>query len=83
MTRKLALVVALVTCVAPSVMAQSRTHHTHITRSRLTHSCTNSYQWPRSPGYAITVPAYPPYRGWNCVTDEGQGRLLPCEMGGG
>ena len=83
MTTKLALVVALVTCVAPGAMAQSRTHHARITHSRVTHSYTSSYQWPRNPGYAVTVPAYAPYPSWNCVTDEGQGRFLPCEMGGG
>jgi hypothetical protein len=80
MTTKLALAVALLTYIAPAVTAQSRTLHAHITHSRLAHSYTNSYQ---SPGYAVPVPPYAPYRGWNCVTDEGQGRFLPCEMGGG
>jgi hypothetical protein len=35
------------------------------------------------PGYGATLPPYAPYHGWDCVTDEGQGRFLPCEMGGG
>jgi len=80
MTTKLALVVALLTYVALGGMAQSRTLHAPITYSR---SYTSSYQWPRNPGYAVAVPAYPLYRGWDCVTDEGQGRFFPCEMGGG
>jgi hypothetical protein len=82
MTTKLALVVVLLTYVAPGGMAQSRALHAHITHSRMTHSDTSSYQWPRNPGYAVTL-AYPLYRGWDCVTDEGEGRFLPCEMGGG
>jgi len=41
------------------------------------------YQWWQSPGYGTTLPPYNPYREWDGVTDEGEGRFLPCEMGGG
>jgi hypothetical protein len=52
---KIALVVALVLCVVPSAMAQSRTHHAHITHLRVIHSHTSSDQWLRNPGYAGPV----------------------------
>ena len=52
---KIALVVALVLCVVPSAMAQSRTHHAHITHLRVIHSHTGSDQWLRNPGYAGPV----------------------------
>jgi hypothetical protein len=85
---RVALVVAFAVCLAPSAMAHSRTHHVH------THHVIHpygygygsaypdggTYQWSPGPGYGPTLPAYT--RGWNCVTDEGQGRFLPCEMGG-
>ena len=52
---KTAFVVALALCVAPSAMAQSRTHHAHITHLRVIHSHTSSDQWLRNPGYAGPV----------------------------
>jgi len=79
-----ALAVTLAVCVAPNAVA--RTDHTR------THQVTSSYgygsaypngsgyQWSPRPGYGATLPAYT--HGWDCVTDEGQGRFLPCEMGG-
>jgi hypothetical protein len=84
-----ALVVTLAVFIAPGAMAHPRTYHAHTSHSRVTHPYSsaypysNGYQWSRSPGYAVTVPPYTRYRGWQCVTDEGQGRFLPCEMGGG
>ena len=83
-----ALVVTLAVCIAPGAMAHPRTYHAHTSHSRVTHPYgaspySSRYQWPRSSGYAVTVAPYTPYRGWQCVTDEGQGRFLPCEMGGG
>jgi hypothetical protein len=85
MTKTTAVLVAtLAVCVVPGAIAHPRTHHAH------THHVTppygygsaypygGSYQW--SPGYGAPLPAYT--HGWNCVTDEGQGRFLPCEMGG-
>ena len=50
---KIALVVALVLCVVPSAMAQSRTHHAHTAHLRVIH--TSSGQWLRNPGYAGPV----------------------------
>ena len=50
---KIALVVALAMFVAPSAMAQSRTHHAHTTHLRVIH--TSSGQWLRNPGYAGPV----------------------------
>ena len=47
------------------------------------HPYGGGYQWFQSPGYGATLPPYSPYREWDCVTDEGEGRFLPCEMGGG
>jgi hypothetical protein len=38
-------------------------------------------QWAYEPGCAITLPPARHHWGWECVTDEGQGRFLPCEMG--
>jgi hypothetical protein len=83
-----ALVVTLAVWIAPGAMAHPRTHYAHTSHSRLTHPYSGTYsyssddQWSRNPGYAVTVPPYTAYRGWQCVTDEGQGRFLPCEMGG-
>jgi len=83
---RVALVVTLAICVPPNAIAHPRTHHTH------THHVTSpygygsayldgsGYQWSPGSRYGSTLPAYT--RGWNCVTDEGQGRFLPCEMGG-
>ena len=80
------LVATLAVFVAPSAMAYSRTHHAR------THHVTHpygygspfpdggAYQWSPGPGYGATLPAYT--HGWDCVTDEGEGRFLPCEMGG-
>ena len=84
-----ALVVTLGLWVAPGAMAHPRAYHTHTSHSRMTHPYSSPYsyssddQWSRSPRYPVTVPPHTPYRGWQCVTDEGQGRFLPCEMGGG
>jgi hypothetical protein len=92
---KVALVVALAVGLAPSAMAHSRTHQLHA--HHVTHPSGygsrpygydydsaypdgGTYQWSPNPGYRPPLPAYT--RGWNCVTDEGQGRFLPCEMGG-
>ena len=50
---KIALGVALVLCVVPSAMAQSRTHHAHTAHLRVIH--TSSGQWLRNPGYAGPV----------------------------
>ena len=52
---KTAFVVALVLCVAPSAMAQSRTHHAHTAHLRVIHSYTSSGQWLHNPGYAGPV----------------------------
>jgi hypothetical protein len=83
---RVVLVATLAVCVVPGAMAHPRTHHGH------THHVTpaygygsaypygSGYQWSPAPGYGATLPAYT--RGWDCVTDEGQGRFLPCEMGG-
>jgi hypothetical protein len=59
---KIALIVALVMCVAPSAMAQSRSHYAHITHSRVTHLSTSSDQWLRNPGYAGPVYSVSPSR---------------------
>jgi hypothetical protein len=68
MTRtKIALLAALVMCVAPSAMAQSRTHHAHITHSRVTHSYTCSDQWLRNAGYAGPVYSVSPKTGFYFV----------------
>jgi hypothetical protein len=90
MTTKIgvALAVALAVCVAPSAMAHSRTQHAHAHHA--THPYGGAYlygggyEWSPGPGYGATLPPYTPYRyrGWDCVTDEGQGRFLPCDMGG-
>jgi len=63
---KIVLVVALVLCVVPSAMAQSRTHHAHITHLRVNHSHTSSDQWLRNPGYAGPVYSVSP-TGFNFV----------------
>ena len=52
---KTAFVEALMLCVAPSAMAQSRTHHAHTAHLRVIHSYTSSGQWLRNPGYAGPV----------------------------
>ena len=52
---KTAFVVALILCVAPSAMAQSRTHHAHTAHLRVIHSYTSSGQWLHNPGYAGPV----------------------------
>lgn len=84
---RVALVVTLAVCFASGAMAHPRTYHAHTSHSRATHPYSSAYpsnsgdQWSQSLGYAV-VPHYAPYRGWQCVTDEGQGRFLPCEMGG-
>jgi len=86
---RLALVVTLAVCVVPGAMAHARTHHTHTSQLGATHPdgsaypYGNRYRWSGSPEYTTTVPTDTPYRGWQCVTDEGQGRFLPCDMGGG
>jgi hypothetical protein len=83
---RFALVATLAVCVAPSAMAHSLAHHTrahHVTSwygYGSAYPDGGGYQWSPGPGYGPTLPAYT--RGWNCVTDEGQGRFLPCEMGG-
>jgi len=83
---RVALVVTLAVFVAPSVMAHPRTHHTHTHHVISPYGYGSAYpdergyQWSPDPRYGSTLPAYT--RGWNCVTDEGQGRFLPCEMGG-
>jgi len=85
---RVSLVVALAVCVAPSAMAHSRTHHAGTRHASVTHPYrsaypyTAGYQWLPGPGYAAPLPTYAPYGGWACVTDEGQGRFLPCDMGG-
>jgi len=84
-----ALVVTLAVCVVPGAMAHPHTHHTHTGHRCMTHThggvypCGDGYQCSGSPEYTTTVPTDTPYRGWQCVTDEGQGRFLPCDMGGG
>ena len=55
---KIALVVALVLCIVPSAMAQSRTHHAHTSHLRVIH--TSSGQWLRNPGYAGPVYSFRP-----------------------
>jgi hypothetical protein len=87
MTTKIrgALAVTLAICVAPSAMAHPRIQHAD------THHATHSYggAYPYGGGYESSpgrgygaTPSYAPHQGWDCVTDEGQGRFLPCEMGG-
>jgi hypothetical protein len=86
---RVTLGVTLALCFAPGAIAHPRTHHAHTGHSHVTHPYGSAYpygsgyQWFRSPGYGATLPPYTPYHGWDCVTDEGQGRYLPCEMGGG
>jgi hypothetical protein len=82
---KVALGVALAICAAQSAMAHSRTHHarTHHVAYPYGYGSAypdgSGYQWSSGPGFGTTLPAYT--HGWNCVTDEGGGRFLPCEMG--
>ena len=86
---RLALAVTLAFCVAPSAMAHSRTYHAHTHHMAHPYGYGSAYrygtgyQWWQSPGYGTALPPYNPYREWDCVTDEGEGRFLPCEMGGG
>ena len=72
---------ALVMCAAPAAMAQSHTRHSHVTHYRNSHSYITTQQWLRAPRYARTVPLYGSSWGWECVTDEGQGRFFPCDSG--
>jgi hypothetical protein len=67
---KIALVVALAMFVAPSAMAQSRTHHAHTTHLRVIH--TSSGQWLRNPGYAGPVHSVRPinFAPSRSVTDD-------------
>jgi hypothetical protein len=76
----IALVVALVMFAPTPAMAHKRTVHPRTTHSYIT---TRSWiePWAYRPGYASTLPAARgPWGWWECVTDEGQGRFLPCEM---
>jgi len=86
---RVALVLTLAVCVAPTAMAHPRTHHAHPHHAippygyGSAYPYGSDYQWSPGPGYGATLPPYTtPHRGWNCVTDEGQGRFLPCDMGG-
>ena len=85
---RVALAVTFAVCAVAGAMAHPRTHHTHASHPRVTHPDGSAYpygggyQWSGSQEYTTTVPADPSYRGWQCVTDEGQGRFLPCDMGG-
>ena len=63
---KIALGVALVLCIVPSAMAQSRTHHAHTAHLRVIHSYTSSGQWLHNPGYAGPVYSVSP-TGFNFV----------------
>jgi hypothetical protein len=76
----IAFVVALVMC-APVAMAQSDTRHSHVTHYPTSHSYITTQQWLPAFGYASTVPLYGLNWGWECVTDVGQGRFLPCDVG--
>jgi hypothetical protein len=84
---RVALVVTLAVCVAPVAVAHPHTHHAQTSHSSATYGSVYPYgrsdEWSQGPGYAAAIPSYIPYRGWRCVIDEGQGRFLPCEMGGG
>jgi hypothetical protein len=77
----IALVGALVTCAAPVAMAQSHTRHSQVTHYPISHSYITTQQWLPAFGYASTVPVYGPSWGWECVTDDGQGRFFPCDAG--
>jgi hypothetical protein len=82
---RVALVVTLAVCVAPVAVAHPRTHHAQTSHSGATYGSAYLYgrsdQWPQGPSYAATtIPSYVPYRRWQSVADEGQGRFLPCEM---
>ena len=85
----LALFVTLALYGVPGAVAHQSNHHARVSHSRGTDVYGNAYAYgssyplSQSRGYAPVVPDYTPYRGWRCVTDEGQGRFLPCEMGGG
>jgi hypothetical protein len=76
---EISLVVALVTYAAPAAMAHTSIAHPHTTHSYAT---TKPWiePWAYDPGYASTLPPARHHWGWECVTDEGQGRFLPCEM---
>jgi hypothetical protein len=67
---KIALVVAPAMFVAPSAMAQSRTHHAHITHSRVIQSYTGSDQWLRNAGYAGPVHSVSPNTGFYFVPSQ-------------
>ena len=64
----IALVVALVMFAAPTVMDAHITTRPWIA------------PWAYDAKYTITLPPARYYWGWDCVTDEGQGRFVPCEM---
>jgi hypothetical protein len=76
----IALVGALVMCAAPVAMAQSHTRHSQV-HYPISHSYITTQQWLPAFGYASTVPVYGPSWGWECVTDDGQGRFFPCDAG--
>jgi hypothetical protein len=83
---RIALVVTLVVCAAPVAVAHPYNHHMRTNHAAAAYGGAypygSTYEWPRGAGYAAALPNYAPYRGWQCVTDEGQGRFLPCEMSG-
>jgi hypothetical protein len=68
---KIALVVASAMLVPPAAMARPHSAHAHLTGSHVTTTV-------RDPGYAPSNPAGANW-GSECVTDEGQGRLFPCD----
>ena len=83
---RVALVVTLAVCVAPVAVA----HPLLITRrpaTRARHMAALTFMAGATNGLKAPVmrpplsPSYVPYRRWQSVADEGQGRFLPCEMG--
>jgi len=68
---KIALVVAFAMFAAPAAMA--RPHSAHL------HTASHATQVVPDPGYGHTGPVRSPNWGSECVTDNGQGRLFPCD----
>jgi hypothetical protein len=67
---KIALVVGLAMFAAPAAMARPHSAHSHT--AHLTKVVPD-------PGYARTGAVRGANWGSECVTDEGQGRLFPCD----
>lgn len=68
---KIALIVAFAMFAAPAAMARPHSAHSH--------SAWHATQVVRDPGYGYSGPVRGPAWGSECVTDDGQGRFLPCD----